>query len=145
MKTVYTIGHSNRSLQEFLNLLKTCGIDTVVDVRRFPGSRRVPWTLRENLEKTLPENGIKYVWLPELGGLRKGGYRKHMETEEYRRGLEKLLKIIDEGENITLMCKEKLWLKCHRRFIADSLVERSIKVVHIVEAGKLREHRAGQP
>ncbi len=64
-----------------------------------------------------------------------------METEEYKRGLEKLLKIIEEDGNTALMCREKLWFKCHRRFIANDLTKKSIKIVHIIEAGKLKEHK----
>jgi len=134
-RTVYTVGHSRRSFREFLEMLKAYGVKTLVDVRRFPKSRRVPWTESSTLKKLLEGEGITYVWLGDLlGGFRSGGYKAYMETEDYKKGLEKLVHIIDSSSGPTaVMCKEKLWFKCHRRFIADSLTLLGYEVVHIID------------
>ena len=139
---IYTIGHSNRSLEEFLSLLDHYGIGLVVDVRRFPTSRKYPHFSRESLEAALSSRGIGYAWLGDLlGGYRKGGYRAYMETEEFRRGLERLLELA-EGRRTAIMCAERLWFRCHRRFIADALVAMGHEVVHIVEPGREYRHRS---
>ncbi|HDD33784.1 MAG: DUF488 domain-containing protein [Thermoprotei archaeon] len=146
MSTVYTVGHSTRSLEELIKLLKAYGVGILVDVRRFPTSSICPHFKAENLEKALKRRGIRYVWLGDkLGGFRKGGYAKYMETEDFRRGLEELVEVIEEGEargvGVAIMCSEKLWFKCHRRFIADALAEKGIKVLHIIDEGRLSEHK----
>lgn len=144
-EVVYTIGHSNRTFEEFLELLRRYGIKVIVDVRRFPKSRRVPWTESTTLKKLLEDNGVEYVWLGDLlGGFREGGYKAYMETGDYRRGLEKLVNIIrSSGKTVALMCREKLWFKCHRRFISDSLIQLGYRVVHIVDMSRTYEHRGG--
>ena len=87
-RIVYTVGHSNRTLGEFISLLKQYRIAVIVDVRRFPTSRRVPWFKRELLMELLPVHGIGYIWLGELlGGFRPGGYEEYMKTEEYWHGI----------------------------------------------------------
>jgi len=88
---VYTIGHSNRPFKEFLEVLRAYGIGVVVDIRRFPKSRVVLWSESGTLRELLEAEGILYFWLGDLlGGFRKGGYRAYMETENYRKGLERL-------------------------------------------------------
>ena len=114
-------------------------------MRRFPKSRRVPWTESSTLKKLLEGEGITYVWLGDLlGGFRSGGYKAYMETEDYKKGLEKLVHIIDGSPGPTaVMCKEKLWFKCHRRFISDSLTLLGYKVVHIIDKGRIYIHKGG--
>jgi len=141
-KTVYTIGHSNRSLSKFIRLLKKHKVATVVDVRRFPTSKKFPHFKKENLEKELEKNGIKYFWLGELlGGLRPIRYEDYMKTDDFAKGLNKLIKIIEEHSPVALMCKEKLWFKCHRRFISDRLVEKGYQVIHIIDDNNTYKHK----
>ncbi len=140
MKIIYTIGHSNRGLEEFLSILKSYDISLVVDVRRFPSSRKFPHFDRESLKPVLEGSGIRYEWLGELlGGFRKGGYVSYMKTEEFRKGLNELIDLIESWKNPAIMCKERLWFKCHRRFIASALRERGYRIVHIIEKGRAYE------
>lgn len=140
---VFTIGHSARTLREFVELLKEHGIRVVVDVRRFPKSRRYPHFERSELERALEGRGISYVWLGEkLGGFRERGYEAYMDTEDFRRGLMELLRIIEGSEGrVALMCRERLWFKCHRRFISSVLVWLGYRVVHIVDRDRKYVHR----
>lgn len=144
-KIVYTVGHSSRSFEEFLEILEAYGIGVIVDVRRFPKSRRVPWTESSILKRLLGDRGIEYIWLGDLlGGFRSGGYTKYMETREYMEGVERLVRLIEGSlKPVALMCRERLWFKCHRRFISNTLVSRGYKVVHIIEKGRVYEHRIG--
>ena len=137
---IYTIGHSTRGLEEFLDILKNFQIELVVDVRRFPSSKKFPWFDKENLEKKLKENEIQYIHFPELGGYRKEGYEAFSKTEEFSKALGKLLEIINE-KNATIMCAENLWWRCHRRYIANALVENGIQVIHIFNKEKVQEHK----
>ncbi len=142
-KRIYTIGHSNRTINELLLILKSYNIKTVVDVRRFPKSTKNPQFNKEELEKQLKRHGIKYYWLgEELGGYRKGGYQEYMKTKDYLKGIQKLLELVESGNgNVALMCSEKLWFKCHRKFIADTLVDLGYRVIHIIELDRVQEHR----
>ncbi len=138
---IYTIGHSNRSLKEFIDLFKTYKIETLVDVRRWPKSTKFSHFNREVLEHELEKAGVKYVWLGDLlGGYRPGGYEKYMETLQYKRGLELLEKIAGK-KTAAIMCSEKLWFKCHRRFISNSLVEKGYRVIHIIDKKRTQEHK----
>ena len=115
--SVWTIGHSNRSMKYFLNLLEEQGIEVLVDVRRFPTSK-VEHFKREEMERWLGEHGIKYVWMgEELGGYRRGGYKAHTETEPFRDGIERLLDLAGE-KRICIMCLEPNPKYCHRRYIS---------------------------
>ena len=141
---VYTVGHSNRSLEEFIRLLERFRIVLVVDVRRWPTSRRFPWFERRALESALRSRGIAYAWLGDLlGGFRPGGYEAYMASDEYRKGIEVLRKLID-GEirgYVAIMCRERLWFRCHRRFIADTLASLGYRVIHIVDESRTYVHR----
>lgn len=141
---VYTLGHSNRSISEFIDLLLKYGICTVVDVRRFPTSRKFPHFNRESLENTLSNLGIKYIWLGDLlGGFRSGGYESYMKTKEFRKGFKKLVRIV-KGCNqgyVAILCREWLWFKCHRRFISDELVKQGFDVIHIIDSKRTYKHR----
>ncbi len=138
---IYTIGHSYRDAEEMLEIVNHYSIDIVIDVRRFPSSRKYPWFNKGILEKFLTENSIEYYWLGDLlGGYREGGYRSYMETGEYMEGIEKLLSIASKGKT-AIMCSEKLWFRCHRRFISDTLVEMGYIVIHIIDKDKTYTHR----
>jgi len=128
---VLTVGHSTRSLRQFLELLAKHGVEAVADVRRFPKSRKFPHFNRESLEKTLPQFGIEYHWLGELlGGYRRGGYEAYTKTPEYMRGIEEL-EALASRKRTAIMCAEGYWRRCHRRFIAETLEERGWRVIHI--------------
>ncbi len=141
---MYTVGHSNRTLDEFLKILHRYNIVLIIDVRRWPTSRRVPWFRREELEHALRREGIDYVWLGDLlGGYRPGGYENYMKTQDYAKGIELLRKYIDSVVQgyPAIMCRERLWFKCHRRYISDTLTSLGYEVVHIIDLDKTYKHR----
>ncbi len=141
---VYTLGHSNRSLKEFVGLLKQYGVELVVDVRRWPKSSKLQHFNREVLEEALKREGIGYVWLGELlGGYRKGGYESYMRTGEFERGLALLVELAREKRSV-IVCSEKLWFKCHRRFIADRLLANGWEIVHIVDEKRVHRHKRSE-
>jgi len=144
---VWTIGHSTRPLQVFLDLLAGHAIQALADVRRFPGSRRHPQFAQDALSASLEADGIIYRWLPALGGRRRPrpnspntawrnasfrGYADHIESEEFSRGLDELLELSSRLRT-SLMCAEAPWWRCHRALIADVLRSRGIEVVHILD------------
>jgi uncharacterized protein (DUF488 family) len=150
-----TIGHSTRSAGEFLSLLETHGVTGIADVRTVPRSRRHPHFSRESLSRFLPEHGIAYSHLPGLGGLRKPakhtvnigwrvegfrGYADHMQSAEFRAGLDELLAFAGSGR-VAVMCAESKWWQCHRQLIADALVVRGVEVRHILSAGDAPAHQ----
>jgi len=144
MRSIYTIGHSDRSLGELIEILKSHGVEVVVDVRRFPTSRRCPWFNKDNLRHALESSGIRYYWLGrELGGFREGGYERYMETEEFKEGIRRLLEIAGTG-NTAILCRERLWFRCHRRFISDVLRGLGYRVVHIISGDRTYEHKRGR-
>ncbi|MEM1547811.1 MAG: DUF488 domain-containing protein [Thermoproteota archaeon] len=132
---LWTIGHGSLSKEEFLGLLRKYRIKILVDVRRFPKSR-LEHFCRENMGQWLPKKGISYFWLgEELGGYRREGYEKYMETSSFKKGVEKLLKIAEKNRTC-IMCLETEPKYCHRRFIASYLRRRKIRVIHIVKSKK---------
>ncbi len=156
--TIYTVGHSTRSWEEFTQLLSAYGIQAVADVRAFPSSRKFPHFSREALAQGLERAGMEYLWLGrELGGYRRhglgaaspntawraGGFRNyadHMLGEEFARGIERLLALA-RRKTTALLCAERFWWRCHRRLISDYLVAQGHRVVHILEEGRATEHR----
>lgn len=157
--TIWTIGHSNRELGDFLSLLAQYDIEALADVRRFPGSRRQPHFAREALEASLRDHGVAYLWLPQLGGRRRPvpgslnsgwrnssfqGYADHMDSEEFANGLGALLDLA-HARRTTLMCAELLWWRCHRRLIADLLKARGYEVIHILDGRQTTEHPFTSP
>ena len=152
---VFTIGHSTRSLEELVALLKHHGLDRLVDVRTLPGSRRVPQFNKEAIEPALAEAGIDYVHLKGLGGLRKPrpdsentgwrnssfrGYADYMQTPEFERSLEELIELALE-QPTAIMCAEAVPWRCHRLLIADALLVRGHEVLHIFSETKAEPHR----
>ncbi|MCD6572744.1 MAG: DUF488 domain-containing protein [Thermoplasmata archaeon] len=126
---VYTIEHSNRSMEDFLKLLKKYNIECIIDVRRFPTSKFEDYK-KERLEKTLYEHGIKYFHFAALGGFR-GGYEKWMLSNEWKDAYEKLKKIAMKCK-LAILCAEKSPFRCHRRYIAKALAKDGWDVVHII-------------
>ncbi|MGB9713460.1 MAG: DUF488 family protein [Candidatus Bathyarchaeales archaeon] len=132
---VWTIGHSNHPKDKFLELLNEHGIQVLVDVRSFPTSK-VEHFKKEQMERWLPEHGIKYVWLgKELGGYRRGGYKAHMRTKMFREGIQKLLATAAQ-KRTCIMCMEPNPKYCHRRFISAHLERKGVKVIHITAKGQ---------
>jgi len=157
--TIWTIGHSTRTLEEFLALLAAYRIEAIADVRRFPGSRRYPHFASEALAKSLPAHDIAYQWMPKLGGRRKvqpdspntawhnasfQGYADYTATAEFAEGLAELLKLA-ASKRTALMCAEAVWWRCHRSIIADVLKLRGIEVIHIVDATHTTVHPYTSP
>lgn len=151
---VWTIGHSTRPLQGFLDLLAGNRIEAVADVRRYPGSRRWPHFAREQLAPALEDRRLVYMWLPELGGRRTPrpespntawrsaafrGYADYMATEPFADGLGRLVNLV-YGLRTAIMCAESLWWRCHRGLIADVLRWLGIQVVHIMGPGLTAPH-----
>ena len=152
--TVWTIGHSTRSLEEFLELLSANRIEAVADVRRYPGSRRWPHFAREPLAMALQNRGLFYQWFPELGGRRTPspdspntawrsaafrGYADYMATEAFADGLYLLVNLA-AGLRTAVLCAESLWWRCHRGLIADVLRWLTFEVIHILGPGSTAVH-----
>jgi len=139
--TVWTIGTGHRTFAELVALLREASIDGLADVRSYPKSH-LPHFCRAELERALPLVGVAYAWLgDDLGGLRDGGYRRHMTTDRFARGLERLDEIATHRRT-AICCAEIDPDRCHRRFIADALVARGWTVKHMVRPGGQRTHRA---
>jgi uncharacterized protein DUF488 len=151
---IWTIGHSTRGAEEFVEILREHQIEVLVDVRSFPGSRRYPHFNKGPLSETLPEAGIEYLHAPELGGRRKPrpgskniawqnegfrGYADYMETADFQNGIKALLEL-GGSKRAAIMCAEALWWRCHRSLIADYLKARGVEVIHIVSTGKAELH-----
>jgi len=142
--TIYTLGTSTRSGEEFIELFKHYHIETVVDVRSFPQSRFEHFN-KENLAGILEGEGFHYVYLGnELGGFRKGGYLAYTKTAPYQEGISHLEKIGSQGIT-AFFCAERFPWRCHRRFIASSLEERGWKVEHVLEKGRVWRPPAKPP
>ena len=140
MSTLYTIGHSTRTLDELIEILRAHSIQTLVDIRSLPMSRRLPHFNRESLEKTLAEAGVRYVWMKDLGGRRKKirddsphialrspsfrNYADYMLTEEFRAAIAPLIKLADDSPT-AYMCAERIYFRCHRMMVSDWLVAKA--------------------
>jgi uncharacterized protein (DUF488 family) len=156
LTTLYTIGHSTRSLEELTVVLRAHKMRTLTDIRAFPASRRLPHFNRETLEASMPAAGIRYVWMKGLGGYRKKSrsgspnpalrnasfrnYADYMLTAEFKESIEALL---HEGEQArtAYMCAERVWFQCHRMLVSDWLVAHGHRVLHIDGENPPREHR----
>jgi uncharacterized protein (DUF488 family) len=158
-ETVWTIGHSTRSLAELIHVLRAHTIESLVDVRRFAGSRRLPQFNDGPLRDGLADAGIAYRWLPSLGGRRTPspdspntgwrhpafrGYADHIATDEFAEGFGELVAIVG-GLRTAVMCAEMLWWQCHRRLIADVLVSLGYQVLHIQTDKPSEAHRLIDP
>lgn len=151
--TVYTIGHSTRTIEQFVSMLKAFGVDTVIDVRTVPRSRTNPQYNIDALPVTLCGYGLDHHPMPALGGLRKKSktvpdetnafwvnrsfhnYADYALSLEFNTGLEQLL-TLTRTRRCVLMCAEAVWWRCHRRIIADYLILRGVEVLHIMDQGK---------
>ena len=137
---IYTIGHSTRTADELIRILKAYEVRDLVDVKRFPTSQKNPHFSKQILQSMLPAVGIAYHWLgDELGGFRSGGYENYMETAEFFAGIDRILGLAEE-KVVAIMCAESLWFRCHRRFIADHLAGKGIEVIHIFDIRNAKPH-----
>jgi uncharacterized protein (DUF488 family) len=152
--TIWTIGHSTRTIEDFIDLLRAHQIEVLVDVRHFPGSRKFPHFNQGALSDALGAAGIRYEHLVELGGRRPvhrdshnlawrnasfRGYADYMETQPFRDGIERLLKTA-RTKATAIMCSEAVWWRCHRSMIADYLKAMGVRVLHILAMNKVQEH-----
>jgi len=153
--TIYTIGHSTRAAEEFRDLLRESEIRRLVDVRQYPGSRRLPQFNRAALESSMAAAGIAYEWIRELGGRRRAAaepspnpglrnpsfrnYADYMPTPAFRAGIERLLAGAQETRT-AIMCAEAVYWRCHRRLISDYLTAIGCNVQHIMGPGQLQPH-----
>jgi uncharacterized protein (DUF488 family) len=157
--TVWTLGHSTRPVDGFLDLLAGYRLEALADVRRFPGSRRQPQFAQAALRESLAGRGIAYRWLPALGVRRRPrpdspnsawrnasfrGYADHIGTAEFSGGLDELLALAEQQRTV-LMCAEAVWWRCHRALIADVLCVRGIEVLHILDARHCTVHPYTSP
>jgi uncharacterized protein (DUF488 family) len=152
---VLTVGHSNHPLEWFLALLARHGVEALVAIRRFPGSRKHPHFHRDNLAAAMPKSGVEYHWLEALGGrrhkqrdespnlgLENQGFRKYadyMLTDEFREGVARLLEVAHQKRTV-ILCAEGLFWRCHRRLVSDFLAANGVTVQHIMPGGELRPH-----
>lgn len=154
MHTLFTIGHSNREIEDFLELLQTHGIEVIVDVRKMPRSRTNPQFNGPELTDSLSTRGIAYTHLESLTGFRRGAkavtmnawenksfqaYAAFMETPEFATGIDALIDI-SRQKSVAVMCSEAVWWRCHRRMIADALLARGCDVRHILSRSPASRH-----
>lgn len=156
---IYTIGHSTRKIQEFIEILKAFEIKNLVDIRSIPGSKKFPQFNSEDLQKSLENAGIYYFLDKKLGGRRKPNkeskntrwhkeafrsYADYMETPEFEEGIQELLKIAETARTV-YMCAEAVWWRCHRSMVSDYLKAKGWQVLHIFSVHHFEEHPYTQP
>jgi uncharacterized protein (DUF488 family) len=152
--TIFTIGHSTRPIEEFIELLKSQDITQLVDIRTIPRSRHNPQYEKEALSKALKKAGIEYVYLKDLGGLRPAvknsvndawrnesfrNYADYMQTKGFERGIHELIEFGKE-KTTAIMCAEAVPWRCHRSLVGDALVARHISVFDIISEHSVNEH-----
>jgi uncharacterized protein (DUF488 family) len=155
LAVLYTIGHSTRALEDLISALRAHQIQTLVDIRAFPMSRRLPQFNRDSLQQTLPAAGIRYVWMKALGGYRKKviedspnialrnqsfrNYADYMLTPEFNQAASELLALA-ENSRTAYMCAERLYFRCHRMMVSDYLTAHGHRVLHIDAEGPVKPH-----
>jgi uncharacterized protein (DUF488 family) len=155
LAVLYTIGHSTRTIEELIAALAAHQIQTLVDVRAFPMSRRLPQFNRDSLQLSLPAAGMHYLWMKALGGYRKKileespnialrnpsfrNYADYMLTPEFARAMSEMLALA-ESSRTTYMCAERLYFRCHRMLVSDWLVAHGHQVFHIDASGPVKPH-----
>jgi uncharacterized protein (DUF488 family) len=142
-------------MDEFISLLTENEIKLLADVRAWPSSKRYPHFNRDAFAESLNAHGIRYEHFPELGGKRKAkpnshntawrnasfrGYADYMETEQFQKGIERLLDAAAEAGSTAIMCAEAVWWRCHRSLVADYLKARGVEVLNILGANKVEPH-----
>jgi uncharacterized protein (DUF488 family) len=156
MATLYTIGHSTRAIEDLIAALHAHSIKTLVDIRAFPMSRRLPHFNRESLEKSLREAGIRYLWMKELGGRRKKSleaspnialrndsfrnYADYMLSPEFEQAMAELVGLAKQSRT-AYMCAERVYFKCHRMLVSDWLIAHGNEVLHIDNEKPAKPHK----
>lgn len=156
MATLYTVGHSTRSLDELIAALRAHQIETLVDIRAFPMSRRLPQFNRDSLEQSLPAAGIRYIWMKALGGYRKKileesphialrnqsfrNYADYTLTPEFEQAISELVALAEHSRT-AYMCAERVYFRCHRMIVSDWLVAHGHEVLHIDSSGPAKPHK----
>jgi uncharacterized protein (DUF488 family) len=162
MATVYTIGHSTRTIEQHIELLQAHRIGLLIDIRAFPASRRLPHFNREALEQSLPAAGIEYRWMPDLGGHRKRiledspntglrnesfrNYADYMLTPQFQNAAAEVVRLAGEFAaagrgGVCIMCAEAVYFRCHRMLVSDYLVAHGHEVLHITDKNPARPHK----
>jgi uncharacterized protein (DUF488 family) len=152
---IFTVGHGARPIGAFIAVLRSAPVATLLDIRRFPGSRRHPQFGRDALALALSQAGMAYEWWGEtLGGRRSGrpgsrhtalrnaafgGYADHMDTEAFRAAVDEVVRRTGT-ERLAIMCAETSWRHCHRMLVADALTLRGARVVHLLDVGRREGH-----
>ena len=155
MAVLYTIGHSTRTLDELIAALRAHQVQTLVDIRAFPMSRRLPQFNRDSLQETLPAAGIRYLWMKSLGGYRKKvlddspnialrnqsfrNYADYMLTPEFGQAASELIALAEHSRT-AYMCAERLYFRCHRMMVSDYLTAHGHEVLHIDAEGPVKPH-----
>jgi uncharacterized protein (DUF488 family) len=156
MATLYTIGHSTRAIEDLIAALQAHSIETLVDIRSIPMSRRLPHFNRESLEKSLPDAGIGYFWMKDLGGRRKKSleaspnialrndsfrnYADYMLSPEFEQAMAELVGLAKQSRT-AYMCAERVYFKCHRMLVSDWLVAHGHEVLHIDDVKPAKPHK----
>jgi uncharacterized protein (DUF488 family) len=156
LATLYTIGHSTRPLGDLIVALRAHGINSLVDIRAFPASRRLPQFKRESLELTLPAEGIRYFWMKALGGYRKKildespnialrndsfrNYADYMLTPEFEQATSEVIALAEQAPT-AYMCAERVYFRCHRMLVSDWLLAHGHEVLHIDGTGPVKPHK----
>jgi uncharacterized protein (DUF488 family) len=156
LATLFTIGHSTRSLDELIEALRAHGVERLVDIRSFPRSRKWPQFNRDNLERELPNVGIEYLWMKALGGRRKKirkdspnrglrsegfrNYADYMLGAEFQQAAAELVRLAEE-KPAAYMCAERVYFRCHRMLVSDYLTAQGHTVLHIDATGPARAHK----
>jgi len=158
-KSIWTIGHSTRTSEAFISLLKTFNIEQLVDVRRFPSSRKFSQFNKDNMESALLEKSIEYIHIEALGGRRKAsadsknmvwrhpsfrGFADYMETSDFQEAI-KNLETLASKKRCAIMCSEAVWWRCHRSMISDQLKANGWQVIHIMGENQYQEHPFTEP
>jgi uncharacterized protein (DUF488 family) len=155
LATLFTIGHSTRPLDDLIAALHAHQVETLVDIRAFPMSRRLPQFNRDSLEQTLPAAGVGYLWMKALGGYRKKileespnialrndsfrNYADYMLTSDFEQAMAELIALADSSRT-AYMCAERLYFRCHRMLVSDWLVAHGHEVLHIDGTGPVKPH-----
>ena len=156
---LFTIGHSTRTIERLIAVLAAYRVEMVADIRSYPRSHRNPQFSSDAIKQELSKHGIRYLWLPKLGGRRKGlgedsknkcwknqsfrNYADYMETATFRQGIDELIQL-SAGSTVTIMCAEALYWRCHRSMVADFLKSLDVQVTHIFDEKKAQVHEYSQ-
>lgn len=161
LTTLFTVGHGTSSADELVALLRGAGVELLMDVRRFPGSRKHPEMGRDALQQWLPDAGIDYRWEEDLGGRRRlpagqagldpwwtveafRAYAAYTRTPEFSAAFARLLAAAEE-RTTAVMCSESVWWRCHRRLISDvAVLAYGVDVTHLLPGGKASAHRVAE-